>query len=55
MFRNIKELSKHIPKLLKYVEAVKIVLHNAKQAKDEIETLFDDVEGNEPIYLKNNM
>ncbi|MGV4519848.1 hypothetical protein ACQ1Q6_11605 [Ornithobacterium rhinotracheale] len=37
--------------MLKYVQCAKICLHHAYEAKKEIDTLFDDVEGNEPEYL----
>ncbi|QAR31574.1 hypothetical protein EQP59_09600 [Ornithobacterium rhinotracheale] len=51
MFKNIRSLMKSIPTLLKYVQCAKICLHHAYEAKREIDTLFDDVEGNEPEYL----
>ncbi|MGV4505898.1 hypothetical protein ACQ1QD_07435 [Ornithobacterium rhinotracheale] len=51
MFKNIRSLMKSIPTLLKYVQCAKICLHHAYEAKKEIDTLFDDVEGNEPEYL----
>ncbi|MGQ2142098.1 hypothetical protein [Ornithobacterium rhinotracheale] len=53
MFKNIRDLMKMIPKLLKYVQCLKICLYHAHEAKKEIDTLFDEVDGNEPDYLRN--
>ncbi|MGP6603939.1 hypothetical protein [Ornithobacterium rhinotracheale] len=53
MFKNIRDLMKMIPKLLKYVQCLKICLYHAHEAKKEIDTLFDEVDGNEPEYLQN--
>lgn len=52
MLQNIKHLSSLIPKALKYVSAAKVVLHYLALAKKDVETIFDDIEGNEPEYLQ---
>lgn len=51
VFKGLKELLKWLPKIKQYASAVRVVVHYAQQAKTDIETIFDDVEGNEPSYL----